>query len=87
MAKEASVQKSEQAKKTLSLDLETRKKERADLEALLGRKLDADDEDDDDAGSGSGSGAKPEEKADPVIDEALAVMADEVVGPDGLAGQ
>jgi carboxyl-terminal processing protease len=83
MAKEASVQKSEQAKKTLSLDLETRKKERAELEALLGRKLDADDDDDD--GSGSGSGAKPEEKPDPVMDEALAVMADDVVGPDGLA--
>jgi carboxyl-terminal processing protease len=84
MAKEASVQKSEQAKKTLSLDLETRKKERADLEAVLGRKLEVDD--DDDNGSGSGSGAKPEPKPDPVLDEALAVMADEVVGPDGLAG-
>jgi carboxyl-terminal processing protease len=87
MAKEASVQKSEQAKKTLSLDLDTRKKERADLEAMLGRKLDAEDDDDEDAGSGSGSGAKPEEKPDPVMDEALAVMADDVVGPDGLAGQ
>jgi carboxyl-terminal processing protease len=86
MAKEASVQKSEQAKKTLSLDLATRKKERAELEAVLGRKLDAGDEDDA-AGTGSGSGAEPKKEPDVVLDEALAVTADNVLGRDALAGQ